>query len=304
MVTYKYKENIKTLKERSIMDNQMYRLARIEVPAFTELKKMVYDANGKITENAIQRSALFSRMFSDDPRATSCERFVFARKSDVYCINVPKRGVIAYKLNDEGNRFVECGKYKTFKENFSNSEIKKEVAKELTLQKLTGHKAITISNSNFQNAENVELKVKNGDMEFECLKHDEYINCVHYMYIPIRKADGTVELRQLPYGQMLYRLTDTPANRNSYLAIPKNTPFITKVFLKEDESFGKMNLWYKGGNVIKDIDEKDFMKGDNWDIVKKMAIDESDFKTVDFTDDNTEFYMVYTGVMEEEKDNY
>ena len=179
------------------MDNQMYRLARIEVPAFTELKKMVYDANGKITENAIQRSALFSRMFSDDPRATSCERFVFARKSDVYCINVPKRGVIAYKLNDEGNRFVECGKYKTFKENFSNSEIKKEVAKELTLQKLTGHKAITISNSNFQNAENVELKVKNGDMEFECLKHDEYINCVHYMYIPIRKADGTVELRQL-----------------------------------------------------------------------------------------------------------
>lgn len=286
------------------MDNQMYRLARIEVPAFTELKKMVYDANGKITENAVQRSALFSRMFSDDPRATSCERFVFARKSDVYCINVPKRGVIAYKLNDEGNRFVECGKYKTFKENFSNSEIKKEVAKELTLQKLTGHKAITISNSNFQNAENVELKVKNGDMEFECLKHDEYINCVHYMYIPIRKADGTVELRQLPYGQMLYRLTDTPANRNSYLAIPKNTPFITKVFLKEDESFGKMNLWYKGGNVIKDIDEKDFMKGDNWDIVKKMAIDESDFKTVDFTDDNTEFYMVYTGVMEEEKDNY
>lgn len=286
------------------MDNQMYRLARIEVPAFTELKKMVYDANGKITENAIQRSALFSRMFSDDPRATSCERFVFARKSDVYCINVPKRGVIAYKLNDEGNRFVECGKYKTFKENFSNSEIKKEVAKELTLQKLTGHKTITISNSNFQNAENVELKVKNGDMEFECLKHDEYINCVHYMYIPIRKADGTVELRQLPYGQMLYRLTDTPANRNSYLAIPKNTPFITKVFLKEDESFGKMNLWYKGGNVIKDIDEKDFMKGDNWDIVKKMAIDESDFKTVDFTDDNTEFYMVYTGVMEEEKDNY
>ena len=286
------------------MDNQMYRLARIEVPAFTELKKMVYDANGKITENAVQRSALFSRMFSDDPRATSCERFVFARKSDVYCINVPKRGVIAYKLNDEGNRFVECGKYKTFKENFSNSEIKKEVAKELTLQKLTGHKAITISNSNFQNAENVELKVKNGDMEFECLKHDEYINCVNYMYIPIRKADGTVELRQLPYGQMLYRLTDTPANRNSYLAIPKNTPFITKVFLKEDESFGKMNLWYKGGNVIKDIDEKDFMKGDNWDIVKKMAIDESDFKTVDFTDDNTEFYMVYTGVMEEEKDNY
>lgn len=286
------------------MDNQMYRLARIEVPAFTELKKMVYDANGKITENAVQRSALFSRMFSDDPRATSCERFVFARKSDVYCINVPKRGVIAYKLNDEGNRFVECGKYKTFKENFSNSEIKKEVAKELTLQKLTGHKTITISNSNFQNAENVELKVKNGDMEFECLKHDEYINCVHYMYIPIRKADGTVELRQLPYGQMLYRLTDTPANRNSYLAIPKNTPFITKVFLKEDESFGKMNLWYKGGNVIKDIDEKDFMKGDNWDIVKKMAIDESDFKTVDFTDDNTEFYMVYTGVMEEEKDNY
>lgn len=286
------------------MDNQMYRLARIEVPAFTELKKMVYDANGKITENTIQRSALFSRMFSDDPKATSCERFVFARKSDVYCINVPKRGVIAYKLNDEGNRFVECGKYKTFKENFSNSEIKKEVAKELTLQKLTGHKAITISNSNFQNAENVELKVKNGDMEFECLKHDEYINCVHYMYIPIRKADGTVELRQLPYGQMLYRLTDTPANRNSYLAIPKNTPFITKVFLKEDENFGKMNLWYKGGNVIKDIDEKDFMKGDNWDIVEKMAIDESDFKTVDFTDDNTEFYMVYTGVMEEEKDNY
>lgn len=286
------------------MDNQMYRLARIEVPAFTELKKMVYDANGKITENTVQRSALFSRMFSDDPRATSCERFVFARKSDVYCINVPKRGVIAYKLNDEGNRFVECGKYKTFKENFSNSEIKKEVAKELTLQKLTGHKTITISNSNFQNAENVELKVKNGDMEFECLKHDEYINCVHYMYIPIRKADGTVELRQLPYGQMLYRLTDTPANRNSYLAIPKNTPFITKVFLKEDESFGKMNLWYKGGNVIKDIDEKDFMKGDNWDIVEKMAIDESDFKTVDFTDDNTEFYMVYTGVMEEEKDNY
>lgn len=286
------------------MDNQMYRLARIEVPAFTELKKMVYDANGKITENSVQRSALFSRMFSDDPRATSCERFVFARKSDVYCINVPKRGVIAYKLNDEGNRFVECGKYKTFKENFSNSEIKKEVAKELTLQKLTGHKFITISNSNFQNAENVELKVKNGDMEFECLKHDEYINCVHYMYIPIRKADGTVELRQLPYGQMLYRLTDTPANRNSYLAIPKNTPFITKVFLKEDESFGKMNLWYKGGNVIKDIDEKDFMKGDNWDIVEKMAIDESDFKTVDFTDDNTEFYMVYTGVMEEEKDNY
>ena len=286
------------------MDNQMYRLARIEVPAFTELKKMVYDANGKITENAVQRSALFSRMFSDDPRATSCERFVFARKSDVYCINVPKRGVIAYKLNDEGNRFVECGKYKTFKENFSNSEIKKEVAKELTLQKLTGHKAITISNSNFQNAENVELKVKDGDMEFECLKHDEYINCVHYMYIPIRKADGTVELRQLPYGQMLYRLTDTPANRNSYLAIPKNTPFITKVFLKEDENFGKMNLWYKGGNVIKDIDEKDFMKGDNWDIVEKMAIDESDFKTVDFTDDNTEFYMVYTGVMEEEKDNY
>ena len=286
------------------MDNQMYRLARIEVPAFTELKKMVYDANGKITENTVHRSALFSRMFSDDPRATSCERFVFARKSDVYCINVPKCGVIAYKLNDEGNRFVECGKYKTFKENFSNSEIKKEVAKELTLQKLTGHKAITISNSNFQNAENVELKVKNGDMEFECLKHDEYINCVHYMYIPIRKADGTVELRQLPYGQMLYRLTDTPANRNSYLAIPKNTPFITKVFLKEDESFGKMNLWYKGGNVIKDIDEKDFMKGDNWDIVEKMAIDESDFKTVDFTDDNTEFYMVYTGVMEEEKDNY
>lgn len=286
------------------MDNQMYRLARIEVPAFTELKKMVYDANGKITENAVQRSALFSRMFSDDPRATSCERFVFARKSDVYCINVPKRGVIAYKLNDEGNRFVEWGKYKTFKENFSNSEIKKEVAKELTLQKLTGHKVITISNSNFQNAENVELKVKNGDMEFECLKHDEYINCVHYMYIPIRKADGTVELRQLPYGQMLYRLTDTPANRNSYLAIPKNTPFITKVFLKEDENFGKMNLWYKGGNVIKDIDEKDFMKGDNWDIVEKMAIDESDFKTVDFTDDNTEFYMVYTGVMEEEKDNY
>lgn len=286
------------------MDNQMYRLARIEVPAFTELKKMVYDANGKITENSVQRSALFSRMFSDDPRATSCERFVFARKSDVYCINVPKRGVIAYKLNDEGNRFVECGKYKTFKENFSNSEIKKEVAKELTLQKLTGHKTITISNSNFQNAENVELKVKNGDMEFECLKHDEYINCVHYMYIPIRKADGTVELRQLPYGQMLYRLTDTPANRNSYLAIPKNTPFITKVFLKEDENFGKMNLWYKGGNVIKDIDEKDFMKGDNWDIVEKMAIDESDFKTVDFTDDNTEFYMVYTGVMEEEKDNY
>ena len=286
------------------MDNQMYRLARIEVPAFTELKKMVYDTNGKITENAVQRSALFSRMFSDDPRATSCERFVFARKSDVYCINVPKRGVIAYKLNDEGNRFVECGKYKPFKENFSNSEIKKEVAKELTLQKLTGHKAITISNSNFQNAENVELKVKNGDMEFECLKHDEYINCVHYMYIPIRKADGTVELRQLPYGQMLYRLTDTPANRNSYLAIPKNTPFITKVFLKEDENFGKMNLWYKGGNVIKDIDEKDFMKGDNWDIVEKMAIDESDFKTVDFADDNTEFYMVYTGVMEEEKDNY
>ncbi len=286
------------------MDNQMYRLARIEVPAFTELKKMVYDASGKITENTVQRSALFSRMFSDDPRATSCERFVFARKSDVYCINVPKRGVIAYKLNDEGNRFVECGKYKTFKENFSNSEIKKEVAKELTLQKLTGHKAITISNSNFQNAENVELKVKNGDMEFECLKHDEYINCVHYMYIPIRKADGTVELRQLPYGQMLYRLTDTPANRNSYLAIPKNTPFITKVFLKEDECFGKMNLWYKGGNVIKDIDEKDFMKGDNWDIIEKMAIDESDFKTVDFTDDNTEFYMVYTGVMEEEKDNY
>ena len=282
----------------------MYRLARIEVPAFTELKKMVYDASGKITENTVQRSALFSRMFSDDPRATSCERFVFARKSDVYCINVPKRGVIAYKLNDEGNRFVECGKYKTFKENFSNSEIKKEVAKELTLQKLTGHKTITISNSNFQNAENVELKVKNGDMEFECLKHDEYINCVHYMYIPIRKADGTVELRQLPYGQMLYRLTDTPANRNSYLAIPKNTPFITKVFLKEDENFGKMNLWYKGGNVIKDIDEKDFMKGDNWDIVEKMAIDESDFKTVDFTDDNTEFYMVYTGVMEEEKDNY
>ena len=286
------------------MDNQMYRLARIEVPAFTELKKMVYDVNGKITEDVVQRSALFSRMFSDDPRATSCERFVFARKSDVYCINVPKRGVIAYKLNDEGNRFVECGKYKTFKENFSNSEIKKEVAKELTLQKLTGHKAITISNSNFQNAENVELKVKNGDMEFECLKHDEYINCVHYMYIPIRKADGTVELRQLPYGQMLYRLTDTPANRNSYLAIPKNTPFITKVFLKEDENFGKMNLWYKGGNVIKDIDEKDFMKGDNWDIVEKMAIDESDFKTVDFADDNTEFYMVYTGVMEEEKDNY
>ena len=35
--------------------------------------------------------------------------------------------------------------------------------------------------------------------------------------------------------------------------------------------------------------------------IKQYAIDENDFKTVDFADKNTEFYMVYTGVMDNEK---
>ena len=280
-------------------ENQIYRLARMDVPAFQNVDKIIFGANEKITTKTVLRACVFSRMFTDNPEEGHVERFLFARKTDMYCVNIPKKGKMVYQLNEDGNEFVPVCKYNALEKKFSNSEIKKEIVKELTLRKLTGRKTISIANENFQMSEFVQLKVKNGDTEFECLKFDEYINCVHKMYIPIRKENGEIELRNFPYGQMLYRLTDTPANRNSYLAIPKKTPFMTKVFFKEDENYGKMNLYANGTHVLNDIKESDL---DNYmNDIKQYAIDENDFKIVDFADKNTEFYMVYTGVMDNEK---
>ena len=103
-------------------NHKLFKLARIEIPAFTQLNKLKFASDGSISKENISRNCVFSRMFSETCD-TKAERFVFSRKSDIYRINIANKGDFVYFLNENGNRYVQDGKYKDFEKIFSLSKV-------------------------------------------------------------------------------------------------------------------------------------------------------------------------------------
>lgn len=276
-------------------ETQVFKLARIHVPAFTELTKVEYENNGQPQTNAIRRSALFSRMFSINKEDFgSCERFVFSNDSDVYAVS-KEDGKFVYTLNENGNRFDEVDKYDNFAGSQSYEEIMKKVKREIAKHKLSGRKTPHISDDTFQDGADIELTVKNGDLQYQCEKHETFIRPIVKLYVPVKADnDNGYELKEIPYGNTLYRITEQPT-KNSYISIPKNTPYVFENVCEEDEACGAVEAWHKGNQIAKQ-DAMDKFTADDHNTLCKVAIDPEAFNFVDFGDENTEFFMNYTGV--------
>lgn len=278
-------------------NHKLFKLARIEIPAFTQLNKLKFASNGSISKENISRNCVFSRMFSETCD-TKAERFVFSRKSDIYRINIANKGDFVYFLNESGNRYVQDGKYKDFEKNNTHDDVMKQVKKNITMEKLTGRKDISITHQSFQDSNAVDLFVKNGKEEFVCAKHSDYIQIINKIYVPVIDENDKLDLIQIPYGQMLYRIINEPA-RNSFLNVPKGTPYALEVVDMQDDTYGMFTVFIDGDKKFEFESSTDVMTKHNKEL-RSVAIPKNTLRTVDFTDENTEFYMDFSGVIEDD----
>lgn len=276
-------------------DNQTFKLAKIFMPAFTELNLINYGADGETNMSTVRRSAVFSRMFSvDEKDFDRCERLVFSHDNDVYMYET-ENGKFAFTLNENGNEYVNSGNYNDFTSSQTYEEVMKKVRREIAKHKLSGRKTPNIADSIFQDNDNIEVIVQNGDNKYQCEKHENYIRPIVKLYIPIKNGDS-YKLEEIPYSNTIYRITEHPS-RTSYISIPKGFPYMYENICSDDETYGAVEVW-KDGKMLVKVDHMENMTEDDKNVIASIAVEADAYNPIDFNDKNTEFFMSFTGVEE------
>ena len=230
--------------------NEKFKLGRMECESLQKLQKLTVK-DGKIDKIEIPRQDVYSSMHSQTEYIKG-ERLLIPHKSDYYVYNqrewskTDKEGKI-FELAEDGN-FYPIGWYsELIKDEEFIDKFMQLQKKAITLQKLSGHGEIETWEKRFQNGGIVNIIVKDGDVEYECARHNDFIRPLFGIYTPVINEQDEIVAIEVPFRNMVYRMSSV--SQNAWVAIPKDRPYILQNINKDDENKGHCEMFVMGEQV-------------------------------------------------------
>jgi len=284
------------------------RLARIWLPPFVQLNILSYspDSKNNLEEVVYEHSELFSRMFghTKEDYGKGVYRYIF-EDEDAFFTQIQKDEnnkeiKKVYCLDKENCEYKYLCDYKDFVKNEEYMERLQMIqSKKLAMQKLTNEAELLLTDERLANSEFVDLSIRNGDIEFVCIKTD-FIQPIGVIVIPVLSDNKYgFELKEFGYTNSFYRMTNFPS-RNSYLPFPQGISYGFYNRLEMDQDYGLITIYNKDNEEVVSIADSDLYKDSETaktarEQISKLAIQEHVLmsKVVDLDDKNTEVYMEF-----------
>ena len=275
---------------------EIYKLAKLPVFALKELKRITFN-DGKMTTENISRNGLFSRMYNYDD-VEHATRLVIPHKTDYYISVMPSQedkkkddeGV--YRLSEDGEEYVRVDAFNLLDNNNElREEIEQAAKKAMITLKLSGRSPVRCDDSSLANGKNLAFIVKSpvDGVEYECARHDRYIQTFYRIHIPIINKNGEVETKELPYGDTVYRYAQQ--GQDHWLGIPKGYMYIIVNVNKDDENYGSAELYKDDAELVgeraRSLDE---LVAQHKDELKTNARKFAMSKLIDFSNPYTQFF--------------
>ena len=262
-----------------------YKLGRIKVDAWTVLSKIEKHEN-KYELNRLQRSEMFSRLFGREVE-DKAERLLISYDNSFYVNETHEFGKGVYSKNVEGN-FEYRIPYDKWKGSDFEKDFEKTEKKAFAMQKLSGKAQISLNDDIFKDGNELDVIIKNGDKEYICARHTDFIRPVYKVYVPVINGDS-IELKELGHENMLYRTTSN--SRNSYIGIPKFYPYILENVEKSEADEGKAWLFVDGEELDKNDSLVALINEENTQTMFE-ALDKKNFSYKDFISmDDCDIYV-------------
>jgi hypothetical protein len=195
----------------------MFKFGRLTVPANTDFSIINHDSinKGTIYDTTMSRRDFFSRRIDMDD-ATKTERLMIMSDTIYMIVNND-----IYKYDENGFAY-KIGTKSNWKDKIKDM-FEEDSKKEIMINKLRGDEMKTVGDDEFQDGNNIIVRVKDDTREYKCAVHKDYIRVDYDICVPKIDDNGDIVADKFHQENVLYRTT--MKSLNSIIAIPEDRTY-------------------------------------------------------------------------------